>query len=547
MLKMMNDNVEQTNRQYFNDAQYYALAMNTHDEVIVAGRGVGKGAIQARRLQSCFQGMPGSMGGFVAPSVKRCLTNILPSMLIHLERWGFKRDLHYVVGRRPWKKLHWKTPIFSPANWENTISFYNGSVCNVISQDRSGTSNSMSLDYLIIDEAKFIDFEQLKDETFQANRGNEMYFRNFPLHHGMTITSDMPVTKNGSWFLSYKDKQDPELVKVIEGLIFQIWKLRQKLVKHPEQHESLNNRLIELNRQLDFFRSKCLLYKEYSSIENLALLGEEFIQRAKRDLPPLTFASSIMCQRVGISADGFYGGLSETTNLYTAPNESVLNLHNLDKADGGMLPNDCRMDADRDDRLPLLIAFDTNNLINWLVVGQVQKSKLRVLKSFFVKYERKIPEILEDFNNYYHFHRRRQVIFYYDSTMVGTNWGLHYNDPHKDVVRTLRAMGWSIREAYLGNPMNHIEKNALINKMFRGRARLQVLINRDNNPDLLISITSAGVRNGKKDKSGEKLAETEEDKLEARTDGSDAFDVLCIGAETKPVFQGTGGTTNTYG
>lgn len=543
----MNDNVEQPNRQYFNDAQYYALAMNTRDEVIVAGRGVGKGAIQARRLQSCFQGMPGSMGGFVAPSVKRCLTNILPSMLIHLERWGFKRDLHYVVGRRPWKKLHWKTPIFSPANWENTISFYNGSVCNVISQDRSGTSNSMSLDYLIIDEAKFIDFEQLKDETFQANRGNEMYFRNFPLHHGMTITSDMPVTKKGSWFLSYKDKQDPELVKVIEGLIFQIWKLRQKLVKHPEQHESLNNRLIELNRQLDFFRSKCLLYKEYSSIENLALLGEEFIRRAKRDLPPLTFASSIMCQRVGISADGFYGGLSETTNLYTAPNESVLNLHNLDKADGGMLPNDCRMDADRDDRLPLLIAFDTNNLINWLVVGQVQKSKLRVLKSFFVKYERKIPEILEDFNNYYHFHRRRQVIFYYDSTMVGTNWGLHYNDPHKEVVRTLRAMGWSIREVYLGNPMNHIEKNALINKMFRGRARLQVLINRDNNPDLLISITSAGVRNGKKDKSGEKLAETEEDKLEARTDGSDAFDVLCIGAETKPVFQGSGGTTNTYG
>ena len=75
-MKMI-DNTEQPNRQYFNDAQYYSLAMNTRDEVIVAGRGIGKGAIQARRLQSCFQGMPGSMGGFVAPSVKRCLTNIL--------------------------------------------------------------------------------------------------------------------------------------------------------------------------------------------------------------------------------------------------------------------------------------------------------------------------------------------------------------------------------------------------------------------------------------------------------------------------------------
>lgn len=543
----MIDNKEQPYRQYFNDAQYYCLAMNTRDEVIVAGRGVGKGAIQARRLQSCFQGMPGSMGGFVAPSVKRCLTNILPSMLIHLERWGFKRDLHYVVGKKPWKRLHWKTPIFTPANWENTISFYNGSVCNVISQDRSGTSNSMSLDYLIIDEAKFIDYEQLKVETFQANRGNEMYFKNFPLHHGMTITSDMPITKKGSWFLSYKDKQDPELVKVIEGIIFQIWKLKQKLAKRPELHDAINKRLDELNAQLNFFRSNCLLYKEYSSIENLALLGEEFIRRAKRDLPPLTFATSIMCQRVGVSADGFYGGLREDVNLYTAPNESVLNLHTLDNAEGGIIPNDCRMDADCDDRLPLLIAFDSNNLINWLVVGQVKDGKLRIIKSFFVKYERKIPELLEDFSKYYHFHRRRQVIFYYDSTMVGTNWGLHYNDPHREVLKSLRSMGWAVRDVYLGNPMGHIEKNALINKMLRGRGNLQVLINRDNNPDLLISITSAGVYNGKKDKRGEKLAETEEDKLEARTDGSDAFDVLCIGAETKPVFQGAGGTTNTYG
>lgn len=535
------------NLQYFNDAQYYALAMNTRDEVIVAGRGVGKGAIQARRLQSCFQGMPGSMGGFVSPSVKRCLTNILPSLLIHLERWGYKRDLHYIVGKRPWKRLHWKSPIFTPAEWSNTISFYNGSVCNIISQDRKGTSNSMSLDYVIIEEAKFVDFEQLKDETFQANRGNEMYFKHFPLHHGMTVTSDMPVTKKGSWFLSYNDKQDPELVEVIEGIVFQIWRLKQKLVKSPDKQQQIQRRIDELNQQLSFFRSKCLLYKEYSSIENLALLGEDFIRRAKRDLPPLTFATSIMCQRVSISADGFYGGLREDVNLYTAPNESVLNIHNLVTSDNGAIPDDCRMDADRDDRSPLLIAFDTNNLINWLVVGQVKGSKLNVIKSFFVKYERKIPELLEDFNEYYRYHRRRQIIFYYDSTMVGTNWGLHYNDPHKEVVRTLRSMGWTVREVYLGNPMNHVEKNALINKMLRGRARLQVLINRDNNPDLIISITSAGVRNGKKDKSGEKYAETEEDKLEARTDGSDAFDVLCIGAETKPVYQGAAGVANTYG
>lgn len=535
---------EQVHKEYFNDPQLYSLAMNTRDEVIVAGRGMGKGAIQAGRLMTNFQGMPGSMGGFVSPSVKRCLTNILPSMLIHLERWGFKRDLHYVVGKRPWKALHWKSPIFTPANWENTISFYNGSVCNIISQDRAGTSNSMSLDYIIIDEAKFINFEQLKDETFQANRGNEQYFHNFPLHHGMTITSDMPVTKKGSWFLSYKDDMDKELVEAIEGLVYAKWRAKRQQKAMPSQREAIQKKIDRIEAKLSFLRSKCLLYKEYTSIQNLALLGEEFIRRAKRDLPPLTFATSIMCKRIEISTDGFYGGMREDVNLYTAPNENVLNLEALND---GAIPNDCRQDSDLDAQLPLIIAFDANANINWLVCGQVGKDgKLRVLKSFFVKYERKIPELLDDFNDYYRYHRHRQVVFYYDATFVGNSYGTHSEAFYRMIITGLRRKGWNVKSKYIGKPMNHILKNDLINRMFRGRAHHLVLINRDNNPDLLISITSAGVKNGQKDKSGEKLAETEEDKLESRTDGSDAFDTLCIGVERFPVMQYRSVSTNGY-
>ena len=42
-------------------------------------------------------------------------------------------------------------------------------------------------------------------------------------------------------------------------------------------------------------------------------------------------------------------------------------------------------------------------------------------------------------------------------------------------------------------------------------------------------------RNGfRKDKGGEKLAETEEDLLQHRTDGTDAFDVFYIGCEKFP-------------
>lgn len=529
-------------QQYLNDGQYYSLTLNPKDLIIIAGRGFGKGIVQGYRMLNAAQLMPGSMGGFVAPSVKRCFSNILPSLLIHLERWGYKRDVHYVVGKKPWKNLHWKSPVFTPDSWENVISFYNGSCVSVISQDRSGTSNSLSLDYLIIDEAKFIDFEQLKDETFQANRGNQHIFGKCHRHHGLTITTDMPVTKAGSWVLNYENQHNQDLVDVMGGIIAEIYRIRRLQKAHPEKL-SYAKRLQELSQKLDFFRSRCCVYKEYSSVENLAILGEDFIRRQKRDLPPLTFATSIMCQRIGMTADGFYGGMTPA-NLYTAPNTSVLNMHNMAE---GKIENDCRQDADLEPDAPLIIAFDANALINWLVVGQVGRDgKLRVIKSFFTKYERKLPEVTEDFCKYYKPHKWKQVIFYYDATFVGNNYALHNDDFHTMVERVLRRNGWMVHSEYIGQPMKHVFKNELINRMLRGKAKHHVLINRDNNPDLLISITSAGVKNGQKDKSGEKLVETEEDKLESRTDGSDAFDTLCIGVEKFPRLMARGVMANSY-
>ena len=94
---------------------------------------------------------------------------------------------------------------------------------------------------------------------------------------------------------------------------------------------------------------------------------------------------------------------------------------------------------------------------------------------------------------------------------------------------------------YLGNPMRHDEKYLLINQGFAGKQRLMPFFNRQNNDDLILAIQAAGVtrgRNGfRKDKGGEKLAESEEDLLEHRTDGTDAFDTLYIGAEKFPQIE----------
>lgn len=73
--------------------------------------------------------------------------------------------------RRHEAPKHFRKPVIEPANYEHVISFYNGSIAVIISQDRAGSSNGLTLSWLLVDEAKFIDYQQLKEETLPANGG----------------------------------------------------------------------------------------------------------------------------------------------------------------------------------------------------------------------------------------------------------------------------------------------------------------------------------------------------------------------------------------
>ncbi|MEG2219590.1 MAG: hypothetical protein RRY02_08755, partial [Muribaculaceae bacterium] len=223
------------NKQYFNDIQQDIMYTGAKNTILCAGRALGKGVIHAEWNLRNFQRMPGSITGIVSPNCKRALTNTLPSMLLHWQNWGYKRNIHWCIGIKPPKAWGWKQPIFAPENFENVLSFYNGSIGYIISQDRQGTSNSQSYDALDIDEAKFIDYEQLKNETLPANRGNRQYFGKHYYHHGMLITSDMPVTKKGSWFLDFEKKMDTELIESIHGSVYEIWKIKKRIKELQSQ------------------------------------------------------------------------------------------------------------------------------------------------------------------------------------------------------------------------------------------------------------------------------------------------------------------------
>ena len=527
----------ETKKIYFNKPQRLTQLIGANTTVIVAGRRTGKtDSIAAPFVLRNMQRMPGSTGGIVVPTFKHGLTNTLPGLLAAWKRWGYINGVHYVVGKKPPKSF--KLPITEPNDYEHVISFYNGSVAIIISQDRPGSSNSLTLSWLLVDEAKFINYDKLKDETLPANGGIKSYFGKHSFNHSIMILSDMPQTKKGSWFLHYREKMDTELIATIEATVYEIWRIKERIRQMRQQRQPipayLKSRLRNLDRSLNQMRSVAVYYKEYSSIENLQLLGENYIKQMKRDLTPLTFQTSILCKRIGIAKDGFYSSMREG-HKYDANDNQYLDSLGYDYDFSSL---NSLADKDVDPNGPICIGMDYNANINWIVCGQPKDRRLNVIKSFYVKFERKLPALVEDFCRYYSEHRNKTVVFYFDATALGSNYAVNEQDYRWWVVHEFERRGWRCEAVYLGNPMRHDEKYLLINQGFAGKQRLVPFFNRSNNEDLILAIQSAGVsrgRNGfRKDKSGEKLAESEEDLLEHRTDGTDAFDTLYIGCEKFP-------------
>ena len=116
-----------------------------------------------------------------------------------------------------------------------------------------------------------------------ANGGIKSHFGKHSFNHSIMILSDMPQTQKGSWFLHYRDKMDPELIKTIEATVYEIWRTKERIralnASGRPVPAYLKGYLRRLDRDLNKMRSVAVYYREYSSIENLQLLGENYIKQ----------------------------------------------------------------------------------------------------------------------------------------------------------------------------------------------------------------------------------------------------------------------------
>lgn len=509
---------------YFNRAQLEAMLVGAKNEYIIGGRGLGKSeGFDARVLVRNIFAMPRSSGALLSPSVTKLKTQTFPAMANALSRWGYAEGVHYFVGRKPPRSANFPMPIIRPFDWTNVISFFTGTIVYMISFDRPMSTNSMSLDYVIGPEARFLSYSKIVNEVTPAVRGNRQYFKDCPWHGGCAYTTDMPTGARGSWILEKEALCDPNLIRFI--------KLQYAIMK---QHQQAGNIALAdaARRVLNRARSQATFFKIYSALDNFDVLGAEWFATQERNLPPSVFASSILSIRQHGVQNGFYPAFSSEKHTYEPPSTSMG--ENVEFDTVGAHP-DCRWDGDIDPTLPLEISFDYNVSINTLVVGQRIGRELRTLRAMWVKEPKTLTHLVEEFCAYYAYHPVREVVYYYDATAVAraASTGYSYSE---HIIERLQAGGFNVLPVHIGRPILHTLKFQYINAALQGDSQNFYLptFNAEACDALIIAIqrtTTVITRQGfGKSKIDEKKPDTPELPDEHKTHITDAWDTLFLGA-----------------
>ena len=536
---------EEPAKRFFNKAQRDAMLISAHDEYIVASRGTGKSeGIDARFILRNVWAMPGSTGALISPTYAKAWGNTLPAICHALSSWGYTEGVHYYVGRRAPKDANFKLPKRMPLReaWSNCFHFWNGTIMVVLSFNQGMSANSMSLDWIIGPEAKFLSYDKIKSEVNPANRGNRQYFGDCPWHHSVLYSTDMPTSKMGKWILEKQKEMDTKHINFIRTLYKEM--IRFKLQK--EETEYSKRMISELSRDLALARKHqrpvkpqqgkeyeyTVYYAEYDIFDNLEVVGKDFIWQMYRDSPALIWRTAFLNERLFRVPNGFYSALHD--DHFYMPTDVSKNLN------GGpdwrkLSGYGCIADGDLNIGMPLYIACDSNAAISTLCVGQPDKitNEMRTLKSFFIKTPGKLQDVVKLFCEYYAGKLNKEVIFYYDHTFTWTT-GTSSDSYRDTVISELQKARYKVTDVYIGQSSGHDWKHLQIDKALKGDPEyLYPTFNLMNNEFLKIAMEQTGVRQGKngfeKDKTPEHLEDTPDNPDEHKTHVTDAWDTLYIG------------------
>lgn len=539
----------------YHAGQAHSVLASANTEDIVCGRGWGKSeGPGGKRLADWADAMPRASIGIVCSTFVQGKDRTLPPLYRAWERLGYRRDIHFFVGKKPPKHWNIKLPFYAPDIDQNTIYWYNGACFKIISQDRPGSANGSTLDALYGDEAKLLNKKKFDDEIDKANRGNVREFSHLACHHGTLFMTDMPTTPGAKWILDRKDLQDSIIEKGSEVLkmrelinLIKLWQLHinkllyQKITlehqPNPDQVKlkSLYRQIRSAEIKINELRKKSVNYTEGSSLQNIHNLGIDLVEKWKRDSLDIVFRTQVLNERIYTVTNQFYPHFDLDHHCYDSYDYNYVDGLGLYLPDG--IIKDSRIDGDVAPNRPLDIAMDAGGSINCLVVGQDHPEAYRYLNAMFVKKPHLFTQVVEDFCTYYQHHRCKEVTFTFDHTFTGTGAD-RIHSLADQAIQVLQKNKWIVNADFIGQQPRHTNRyrmwGAVLQELAPGTMK-PVRFNRNNCSQLIISVQLAGAI--EKQVEGKEVRIQKDKRPEQRDDVpqeeathlSDAMDTLYIG------------------
>ncbi len=477
---------------YLNPKQEQILDAPQKTKVGVIGRGGGKTTLFGDILYEHFHQMPGSKGFLLLKTFGQAYTKSLPEVFDRLSKYGMKEHVgntdpgHYTVCVKPPK--WWGKPFKKPKKYDNSVTWINGMMMDILSFDRPDLNRGGSYDWGLVDEAALIKYEEYTKTIRPLLRGNIKDW-DHPRRFSMYIFTSRAWKSSGKWTET---------------------KMKQLAAEHPDKY----------------------FYTEASAAENIEVLGQEYFERIKLELDPITYSVEIENKPISKLPNAYYQDLDDERHLYDPE-------YDYEYQDSGSWKITGEKDVNQ--KLPLEPSFDFNAAFSSATIWQDHRvapttdsdekfetqilNELRCVKNFFVRFG-SVEDLVHQICDHYEDHPTKEV------NIFGGKDGLSkfklYNDLtlYQRIESTFQQRGWKTTlcvDISLAD-VAHKQKHLVLNNVLReiNPELPKVRINEQNSKETFISMLGAPVKGDfQKDKSSEK--DEDLDQAEA-THLSDTFD-----------------------
>lgn len=272
----------------------------------------------------------------------------------------------------------WYAKPLSPLkNYTGAMIFWNGTIVRFLSHARPGSRRGGTYDWGIIDEA--LEMRELTfDSIFsQLIRGN-LYVFNHVLHHSLFILTSRPKKAWAYW----------------------IYRFRALAQSKPNEY----------------------LWLEASAEDNKAALGEAWFQQQKDRLSPIQYQSEIENKEITQLPDGYFYLLQRSKHTYRPLYDAARRMMDINKKEFFDL------------------SFDFGGKGNWMTIWQEQGGFEYCRRQLYVKNERKLPALIDDFCREFADHEYKYV------RLWGEPRGKDENELDENlyavIQRRLKKNGW---------------------------------------------------------------------------------------------------------